>query len=178
MAQPVFLPRFPSKDATPWTILSWGSALLHGFTRSPRPRPLSREQPLLGFHAPSAHTGGESPRPPGCPVRLPGFAGNPPAGPTPPATVPLTGFLSPSAAFFLSPPSYHFQAGGARGVHPSGDCPFHRSPRTRRPRLTLMTLFPRLARTPDLGGSVRRHTDRNLGCPGAVPLSSTGSSSR
>jgi hypothetical protein len=45
----------------------------------------------MGFCFPSAHTGGESPRP----LRLPGPV--PPAGPTPPTTVPLTGFPNLSA---------------------------------------------------------------------------------
>jgi hypothetical protein len=40
-------------------------------------------------------------------------------GPTPPATVPLSGFLNLSAAFFLLLPPYRFQIGGAHGVAPS-----------------------------------------------------------
>jgi hypothetical protein len=74
--------------------------------------------PLLRFLCPYSARGEESPRPAGCPVELPGFAGNLPTGPTLPTTVPLTGFLNLSADFFLSPPSCHFQAGGTPGVPP------------------------------------------------------------
>jgi hypothetical protein len=38
------------------------------------------------------------------------------AGPTPPATVPLSGFRNLSATFFLRLPSYRFQIGGVPGV--------------------------------------------------------------
>jgi len=57
---------------------------------------LSVESTSPGVCAPSALTGSESPRP----SRFPGpaprrfLAGNPPAGPTPPVTVPFTGFLN------------------------------------------------------------------------------------
>jgi len=43
------------KEATPWAILSWGSSLLHGISRSLRLRPLDQQAPLLGFSAPTAH---------------------------------------------------------------------------------------------------------------------------
>jgi hypothetical protein len=72
--------------------------------------------PLLGFLFPYSARGKESSRLAGCPVELPGFAGNLSTGPTLPTTVPLAGFPNLSAAFFLSPPSCHFQAGGAHGV--------------------------------------------------------------
>jgi hypothetical protein len=50
---PVFLHSSAPRDATPGAILSWGSALLHGMSRS-TPPPASRpEAPLLGFHAPT-----------------------------------------------------------------------------------------------------------------------------
>jgi hypothetical protein len=51
---PVFLALSMPKEATPWTILSWGSTLLHGMSRSLRPRPLDLRAPLLGFLAPPA----------------------------------------------------------------------------------------------------------------------------
>jgi hypothetical protein len=44
------------------------------------------------------------------------------------ATEPLPGFLNLSAAFFLSPPSHHFQMGNARGVTPSRGLHLSRSP--------------------------------------------------
>jgi len=51
-------PVFPASpwptEATLWAILSWGSALLHGMSRSPRPRSLDQQAPLLGFLAPTA----------------------------------------------------------------------------------------------------------------------------
>jgi hypothetical protein len=80
---------------------------------------LSAKDTSLGVRRPFSARGGESPRPPGFPVRLPRcYRGGPPAGPTLPPTVPLSGFLNLSAAFFLSPPSCHFQASGARGILP------------------------------------------------------------
>jgi len=118
---------------------------------------LSTEGTSLGVPRPYSARGGESPRLAGCPVELPDVsARNLPAGPTPPATVPLTGFLNLSAAFFLSPPSHHFQAGGARGVFPSGVCSFHEDPTTRRRRHALLTLLLRIALSPFLGGDIRR----------------------
>lgn len=118
-ALPVFLHPPAPKDATPWTILSWVSALLHGMSRSLRPRPLGRGHLSWGSFAPTALGVERVHVPTGYPARLPGsYPRGSPTGPTPPATVPLTGFPNLSAAFFLSPPSYHFQAGGARGVTP------------------------------------------------------------
>jgi hypothetical protein len=62
------------------------------------------------------------------PLRLPVSGslvvpGGSPTSPTLPATVPLTGFPNLSAAFFLSPPSRHFQTGGVLGVSPFRDFP-------------------------------------------------------
>jgi len=62
------------------------------------------------------------------PVELPGFAGNLPASPTLPATVPSAGFLNLSTAFFLSPPLRHFQTDDARGILLFRDLIFPRSP--------------------------------------------------
>ena len=87
------------------------------FPMSP-PEASRLQAPLLGFLRPYNARGEESPRPAGCPVELPGFAGNPPTGPTLPTTVPLTGFPNLSAVLFLSPPSCHFQTGGVPGVPP------------------------------------------------------------
>ena len=129
------------------------------FPKSP-PTASRPKAPLLGFRRPYSASGGESPRPPGHPGRLPGGAGNLPEGPTLPATVPLAGFHNLSAAFILSPPSRHFQAGYARGVCPSGGCSFHEAPPTRRRRHTLLTFLPRVARPPFLGGGIRGRADR------------------
>ena len=48
---PVFLPPSAPTDATPWAILSWGSALLHGISRSLRHRSLNRRHLSWGFDA-------------------------------------------------------------------------------------------------------------------------------
>lgn len=86
----------------------------------PNPPPTASQPraPLLGFHCPYSAKGRKSPRPSGCPVRLPGFAGNASAGPTLPTTVPPSGFPNLSAALFLSRPPCHFQTGCALGVSP------------------------------------------------------------
>lgn len=52
---PVFLASPMLTEATPRAILSWSSVLLRGVSRSPRPRPLDRRAPLLGFRSPTAH---------------------------------------------------------------------------------------------------------------------------
>jgi hypothetical protein len=52
-ALPVFLPPPAPKDATPWAILSWGSALLHGVTRNLRPRSFDRGHLSWGSVAPT-----------------------------------------------------------------------------------------------------------------------------
>jgi hypothetical protein len=150
MAQPVFLPPPLPKDATPWTLLSWGSTPLHGMSRSPLlPTPATRaaiESHSLGVPCPySAYRKRESTSRPASLVaqlhrkssptlsqpvqaRTRYRTGNPLAVPIPPATEPLPGFLNLSAAFFLSPPSHHFQMGGAHGVAPSRGLHFPRSP--------------------------------------------------
>lgn len=106
----------------------------------------SSDNPLLGFDSPSwcnpspwpsvsrpgrlswglvpfGVSGGEGPRPTrqvGSPAPFQRWV--PPAGPTPLATVPLTGSSSPSATLIPSPPARHFQTGCARGVFPTGVC--------------------------------------------------------
>jgi hypothetical protein len=69
---PVFLPPSASKDATPWTILSWGSALLHGMSRSLRHRSLDRRHLSWGS-TPLQRTGRRESTSDF--RRLPGFAG-------------------------------------------------------------------------------------------------------
>jgi hypothetical protein len=160
MTLPVFLPQPAPKDATPWTILSWGSAPLHGVSQSLRQRPLGRRHLSWGFVAPTALQEERVHVRPVSRLRLPGCAGNLPRGPTLPATVSLAGFLSLSATFFLSPPSCHFQAGNARGVSPSGVCSFQEAPATHRRRYALLTFLPRVALPPVLGGGIRGRADR------------------
>jgi hypothetical protein len=81
-----------------------------------------------GVLRPYSALGEGSPRLASCPVEHPGFAGIASASPNPPTTVPLTGFPNLSAAFFLPPPSCHFQTGGARGVPPFRGLFLPRSP--------------------------------------------------
>ena len=61
------------------------------------------------------------------PTRPEGLAGSSPAGPTLPATVPLSGFLNLSATLLLSLPPHRFQVGGTPGVVPSRDFLLSRS---------------------------------------------------
>jgi len=117
---PVFLPLPVPKDATPWVILSWGSAPLHGLSRSTRPRPLDRGHLSWGSGSPSTHQAVRVHVPPLARSGSPGGARVLPAGPTPPTTVPSSGFLGPSTTFFLSPPPRHFQAGSVPGVCSTG----------------------------------------------------------
>jgi hypothetical protein len=115
------------------------------------PPPTSRPKAtLMGFPAPSALMGNESPRP----SRLPGpaprrfLAGNPPAGSTPPVTVPLTGFLNLSAVCSSHYRPAIFRQVALLGFIPTGVCAFHEAPTTRRRRPTLLTFFPRVALPP------------------------------
>jgi hypothetical protein len=140
---PVFLPPPAPKDATPWAILSWGSALLHGVSRSPCPGSLDRGHLSWGFVAPSTleeervHV----------PLRLPGpgslvVPGGAPTGPTPPTTVPLAGFSNLSAACSSPRRPAIFRRVAFVGFGPSGSCSFHEAPTTHRRRHALLTFFP------------------------------------
>lgn len=60
LALPGFLPLPVSRDATPWTILSWGSDLLHGMTYTPCRRALAHWRLSWGFCPYSAHGKWES----------------------------------------------------------------------------------------------------------------------
>jgi hypothetical protein len=104
------------------------------------------------------------------PDERPGFAGLPSAGPTPQATVPLTGFLSLSAAFFLPPPSCHFQTGGAPGVRPSGSSSTHAAPTTRRRRHALLTFLPTAGLPPRPRWGYRRASWPSPRISGPAPL--------
>jgi len=158
MALPVFLPLPAPKDATPWTILSWGSPLLYGFSQCLRPRPLGREH-LSGFLCPYNVRGGESPRPAGCPVELPGFAGNLPTVPKPPTTAPLAGFPNLTAASSSPHRPAIFRQVTFMGFYPTGSCSFHEGPDARRRRHALLTFLPRVALPPFLGGGTRRRIE-------------------
>jgi len=121
---------------------------LVGFGSSIRLVPMSPptvsrlKAPLLGFRCPYSALGGESPRLASCLVELPGFAGNLPTGPTPPTTVPLTGFPNLSADFFLSLPPCHFQTGRAHGVLPYRELFLPRSPGCSSPPVCSLDVAP------------------------------------
>lgn len=66
----------------------------------------------------------------------------PPAGPTPPATVPLSGFLNLSATLLLLLPSHHFQMGGAPGVVPFRGLLLSRSPSGSSPLACPLDVLP------------------------------------
>jgi len=141
VTHPVFLVRTVPKDATPWVILSWGSTLLHGPSRNLRARPLGSAHLSWGF-VPLQRSRWREPtsrlvaqvEPPGCP----GSADEShPAG-----YGAAHRFSQPLSGFLRSPPSCHFQAGGALGVRPSGVSSPHAAPETRRHRRTLLTFIP------------------------------------
>jgi hypothetical protein len=164
---PVFRSLPLSKDATPWTFLSWGSILLHGLY----PKPLScASQPrttLMGFLAPSTHTGKDSPRSscltrkPSTLIRKPKWRW--PVGPTPLATVPLTGFLNLSATCSSLCRPVIFRQVTFVGFALQGFIPFTKPPATHRRRITLLSFLPPVAQPQDLGQSSFGRAIRLLG---------------
>jgi hypothetical protein len=110
-------PRSGAKDATPWTILSWGSTLLHGVSCCLRRRSLDRRHLSWGFVPLQRSRWGESTssRSWHRPVARSAADGSHSVG-----FGVARRFSQPLSDFFLSPPSHHFQAGGAPGIHPSG----------------------------------------------------------
>jgi hypothetical protein len=96
------------------------------YTRKPLSCSSQFRTTLLGFCSPTTLTGSESPRPPTVALRPnPKTRSVSLADPTLPATVPLSGFLNLPATFLLLLPPYHFQAGNAHGVCPTGIYSFH-----------------------------------------------------
>jgi hypothetical protein len=182
LAPPVFLPPPLPKDATPWTLLSWGSTPLHGMSRSsPLSTPATRavvESHSLGVPCPySAYRKQEFTSRPASLVaqlhrkssptlsqsvqaRTSYRTGNPLVVPNPPATEPLPGFPNLSAAFFLSPPSHHFQMGGAHGVAPSRGLHFSRSPDSSSPPACPLDVLPSGCATSFLGRGSIGHASR------------------
>lgn len=86
-----------------------------------------------------------------------------PTGPTLPATVPLSGFPNPSAVFFLSPTSRHFQAGCVLGVQHYRELILPRNPDGSSPPACPLDVPPSDCAVPILGGNIRWRADR---CPG------------
>lgn len=160
MALPVFLPLPMSRDATLWTILSWGSAPLHGLSRVPRHRHLCRQHLSWGssslqrirrrestsVRSPFANRfSGRLPTPSSATPVLPEHS----ASRSHPASYGVAHrFSQPRSDFFLSPPSRHFQTGGVRGIHPTGGCSSYEASAARRRRNTLVTFLPRIALPP------------------------------
>jgi hypothetical protein len=151
LALPVFLVLPLPEEATPRAILSWGSALLHGISRIPRPGPLGRGHLSWGFDAPSAL---EEERVHGR-HRLPGGGTRRtslrwlvwlPAASRPPATAPLAGFPNLSAASTSPRRPAIFRQVALLGFHPSGVCSDHTAPLARRQRHALVTFLRPAAR--------------------------------
>jgi hypothetical protein len=103
----------------------------------------------MGFLSPTAHTGSESPRPSRVTGRLSNSIRRPgwrsPAGPTPPATVPLTGFLNLSATFSSLCRPAIFRQVALMGFALQGFVPSTKPPATHRYRNTLLSLLPPVA---------------------------------
>jgi len=134
---------------------------------APKPPPVASRPTgtSLGVYCPSSASGGRSPRPARPkPDEPPGFwPGIAPAGPTPPATVPLTGFLNLAAASFSLRPPAIFRQVALLGFHPSGVCSTHADPTTHRRRHALLTFLPLAGLPPDLGGGTSGRAGRLLG---------------
>lgn len=155
-----------AKDATPWTILSWGSILLHGSVQRPCPQPLGVGT-SLGVLRPFSARGEESPRPP--------FGGTLVAQGC--RQIPLrrlrcrSQVLSTSQRRSSSPrPPTIFRQVALLGFCPTGACSSHEAPTTRRRRRTFLAFLPRVDRAPILGGSARGRAGRFLGICGAASL--------
>jgi len=122
----LILPVFPSygapEDATPRTILSWCSALLHGFAQPTRSTPFDGEHLSWGSLPLQRIRGGESTSAQSLLCASPlGVTQASPSSSQPLGTVPLAGFLGLSAAYSSPHRPAMFQAGSVRGVNPSGD---------------------------------------------------------
>ena len=112
-----------------------------------------RRAPLLGF-LPLQRSRRRESTPPRIAPRSSPVPRDPRPGPTLAGTLPLAGFHNLSAAFFLSPPSHHFQMGDARGVLPSGGCASRRSPGDSSPPACPLDVVPVTCASPFLGGVV------------------------
>jgi hypothetical protein len=103
----------------------------------------------MGFSSPSTHTGSESPRPPrftGLAVRL----NQKPSqrsliGPTPSATVPLTGFLNLSATSSFHYPPAIFRQVAFMGFALQGFNPSTKPPAIHHRQATLLPFLPPVA---------------------------------
>jgi hypothetical protein len=172
--RPVFLPPTAPQDATPGAFLSWGSTLLHGLTRSPCRSPLGDWRLSWGFpplqrSRRRESTSGSSRlpfsfRPPQC---YPGMSASD-------SQVAGYGaahrFSQPLSGSFLSPPSHHFQMGGAPGVRPYRGLILHHSPDGSSPPACLLDVSPADCACSVPRRSICGRTCRCLGHPGKVPF--------
>jgi len=182
LAPPVFLPPPLPKDATPWTLLSWGSTPLHGMSRSSLlSTPATRaviESHSLGVPCPYGASGNESPRLDRL-RQLPSSTGRAPRPfPSPCKHGPVVGpgihwwlpthqLRSRSQVFPTSqrPSSSRLRPTIFRwvalvGLRPPGGYTFHEAPTARRRRHTLLTFFPTGALPLFLGRGSIGHASR------------------
>lgn len=128
-------------EATPWVILSWGSVLLRGISRTLRPQHFDAGT-SHGVLLPYSAQGEGNPRLAGFPVKLPGFHQESASWSPKLATVPLSGFPNLSAALFFPSPACRFQAVGTLGVIPfRGSC-LSRSPNASSTLACLHGVYP------------------------------------
>ena len=93
-----------------------------------------------------------------------------PAGPNPPATVPLTGFLNLSVVCSSKRPSYHFQTGNALGVASSRGFASCTASTGSSPTEYPLDVVPAGCAASVLGRSANGHEVRFLGDVGTTPF--------
>jgi hypothetical protein len=155
-------------DATPSAILSWGSALLHGLSRKSPPRISRYRGTSPGVSVPVSAAGRrESTSAPVARLGAPVLPGCVPAGPTPPTTVPLTGFLDLSAtSSSLHRPAIFRRV--ALWGSPFRGLILPRSPGDSSPPDYPHDVSPAGRAPPILGRGIRRRDGRRLGCSGRL----------
>jgi hypothetical protein len=117
----------------------------------------------LGVSCPFSARGGGSPRPNQLPGRAPRFSGVPPAGPTLPATVSLTGFLNLPATSFLPPPACHVSDRWRSWGSPFRGFASHEDPASSSPPACPLDISPAGCASPVLVGGA---SGRATGCLG------------
>jgi hypothetical protein len=164
---PVFLPPSAPTDATPWAILSWGSVLLHGMSRSLRHRSLDRRHLSWGS-TPLQRTGRRESTSDF--RRLPGFAGVSVHGSHPADYGAARRFSQPLSGFLPLPTVPRFSRGWRSWGLPYRGFPSTKPRRLVAVRPTLLTFLPRADRSPFLGGDTRRRGGSYLGAFNPPPI--------
>jgi len=124
---------------------------------------LSAEGTSPGVPCPFSALGGGNPRLSRLPARATPVPRDAPAAPTPPTTVPLTGFLNlPAASSSLRRPAI-FRQVALLGFCPSGVHLLARSPDGSSPPACPRDVPPAGCASPILGGGTSRHSVRYLG---------------